>query len=38
MEFNFLDYLVIALFFGALVAIPALASLVAKSKDSSEYF
>ena len=38
MAFNGLDYLVIALFFAALAAIPALASLKAKSKDSAEYF
>ena len=38
MTFNWLDYAVIAAFFAALLAIPALASLRAKSHDSSEYF
>ena len=38
MNFNWLDYLVIAAFFAALAAIPALASLKAKKHDSSEYF
>ena len=38
MIFNWLDYVVIATFFAALLAIPALASLKAKSHDSSEYF
>jgi Na+/proline symporter len=38
MSFGFLDYGIIAAFFVALVAIPALASLKARSKDSSEYF
>ena len=38
MTFNWLDFLLIALFFILLVAIPAFASLMAKSKGSSEYF
>ena len=38
MTFNWLDFLLIALFFILLVAIPAFASLLAKSKGSSEYF
>lgn len=38
MTFNWLDFLLIALFFTLLVAIPAFASLLAKSKGSSEYF
>ena len=38
MTFNWLDYVVIALFFVALAAIPALASLKAKTKDTAEYF
>ena len=38
MTFNWLDFLLIALFFVLLVAIPAFASLMAKSKGSSEYF
>ena len=38
MSFGLIDYGIIAAFFVALVAIPALASLKARSKDSSEYF
>ena len=38
MIFNWLDGVVIAVFFAALLAIPALAALKAKSKDSAEYF
>ena len=38
MIFNWLDYAVMAAFFAALAAIPALAALKAKSHDSSEYF
>ena len=38
MNFNWLDYLVIAVFFIALAVIPMLAALKAKSKDSLEYF
>ena len=38
MTFNWLDFLLIALFFILLVAIPAFSSLMAKSKGSSEYF
>lgn len=38
MEFSFLDYLAIALFFAVLLLIPALAALRTKSKDSHEYF
>ena len=38
MNFNWIDWGVVALFFATLVAIPALAALGARSKDSSEYF
>ena len=38
MNFNWLDYLVIAFFFIALAVIPMLAALKAKSRDSLEYF
>ena len=38
MSLNWADYAVIAAFFAVLLAIPALAALRAKSKDSSEYF
>ena len=38
MSLNWADYAVIAAFFAVLFAIPALAALRTKSKDSSEYF
>ena len=38
MTLNCLDYGVIALFFAALLAIPALAAMFTKSKNSREYF
>lgn len=38
MDFNWIDWSIVALFFASLVAIPALASRVARTKDSAEYF
>jgi len=38
MTFNYIDYIAIALFFAVLLAIPAIAAMCTKSKDSREYF
>jgi Na+/proline symporter len=38
MTLNYVDYIVIAVFFAVLFAIPALAAMFTKSKDSREYF
>ena len=35
---NYIDYIIMAVFFAALILIPAISSFRAKSKGSSEYF